>query len=172
MLTRNYVETVRSRVDEKGLACTDRHIIECLKYLAIMSGTSGRRIVVTPEVDEVWHELIVQTGPYFALCEALPGGRYVHHASITPDAYAARTGEREFVAEFLRWVPDYVHSFGPFDPERAEHWTVVGFLRSELGMTLDEINAVAASTQPEAALPPDSPWRILAHDDLEMLLAA
>jgi hypothetical protein len=39
-------------------------------------------------------------------------------------------------------------------------------------MTLAEINAVAASAQPEAALPPDSPWRALAHDDLELLLSA
>lgn len=172
MIARNYIETVRSRVVEKGVECTDQHIIECLKYLAIMSGTSGRRIVVTPDVDEVWHELIVQTSLYFALCESLPGGRYIHHASITPDAYAARTGEREFVAEFLRWVPDYVHSFGPFGPERAEHWTVVEFLRTELGMTLAEINAAGTSTAPQAALPPDSPWRALAHDDLEMLTAA
>ena len=172
MITRNYVETVRSRVMEKGFDCTDRHIIECLKYLAIMSGTPGRRIVVTPDVDEVWHELIVQTSFYFALCRSLPGGRYIHHASITPDAYAARTGEREFIDEFLRWIPDYVHSFGAFDPERAEHWTVVGFLRSKLGMTLAEINAVAASAAPEAALPSDSSWRALALDDLEMIISA
>ncbi|MBT2504239.1 hypothetical protein [Curtobacterium sp. ISL-83] len=172
MITKSYVETVRDRVTERGIECTDQHIIECLKYLAIMSGTTGRRIVVTPDVDEVWHEFIVQTRAYGALCSDLPGKRFIHHESISPDAYATRIGDTEFVDEFLRWVPDYVHSFGPFTEERARHWTVTEFLRSELGMTLADINAAGRSASPEAEVPRDSHWRVLEADDLERLLVS
>jgi|GEM_PF-2857234 len=169
MLRKEYLETVRDRVIERGVPCADSHILECLKYLAIISQTSGRRIAVTPDVDEVWHELIVQTQSYHLLCAGLPGGKYLHHESITPAAYSERVGGNEFAAEFLRWVPDYVQSFGDFTPERARHWTVISFLTSEVGMSLAEINALGRESQADSVIDDDSAWRALAKDNLGLV---
>lgn len=169
MIRSDYVEMVRSRVDEREITCTDQHILECLKYLTILSLTTGRRIAVTPEVDEVWHELIVQTSSYRELCEGLPGRRFINHQSIGPSDYAERVGRDEFVDEFLRWIPDYVHHFGRFTKERAQHWTVVRFLQDSVGLSLDEINNAGESADPHVFIDPRSPWTRLADDDLHAI---
>lgn len=161
-----YVRTVKSRLsDDRDEGTLDTQFLECLKYLAILSLTQGRRIPVTPEVDDVWHELIVQTWPYAGLCSALPGGRFIHHESITPVEYAGRVGEDTFVAEFVQWIPDYVSNFGPFTEETAQHWTVCNFLRDEMGFTLEMINGLGTSESAEVTLPAASPWRELGRRD-------
>lgn len=161
-LPAGYVRTVKSRIhDNRGEDTLDVQFLECLKYLSILSCTRGRRISVTPQVDDVWHELIVQTAPYARLCAALPGGRFIHHESITPTKYADRVGDTTFVAEFVQWIPDYVSNFGPFSDETAQHWTVCEFLRDQMGMSLPEINTLGASEEAEVSLPGDSPWRAL-----------
>ena len=136
-------------------------IVECLKYLALVGMTPGRRIAVVPGVDDVWHELIVQTEPYQALCEALPGAAFIHHESITPVEYAERVGDQEFVTEFLKWIPEYVHNFGPFTDETARLWTVTQFLCDHLGMSIQDINQFGANENGDAMLAPESPWRKL-----------
>lgn len=170
MLDETYIDLVRERVLEKGLPCSDQHILECLKFLALVSASPGRRIAVTPDVDEVWHELIVQTARYRRLCAALPSGRFIDHESITPTAYEERVGGKESVDEFLRWLPEYVSCFGPFTEERARHWTIVAFLREQLGMSLAEINDAARSAQADAILAPGSVWLQLASDDLSKVV--
>lgn len=159
--TPEYLRTAISRVPERPERTAEIQAIECLKYLCIMSLTKGRRIAVTPEVDDIWHELIVQTKSYKALCEALPGQRFVHHESITPAEYEKRVGSSEFVDEFLKWIPEYVQSFGPFTEETGHHWTIVGFLQDHVGMPLEEINELGANSPAEALLSADSPWRSL-----------
>lgn len=162
-VSNDYIETALSRIPERPRPKAEQQVIECLKYLCIMSLTRGRRIAVTPEVDDIWHELIVQTQTYRTLCKQLPGERFVHHESITPRQYEERVGNDEFVDEFLKWIPDYVQSFGPFTEASGEHWTIVQFLQKNLGMTLSEINDLGASEEAEAALPMDSPWRKLGN---------
>lgn len=165
-----YIANVRSRVEERNIQCTDQHIIECFKYLAIMSLTPGRRIAVTPDVDEVWHELIVQTSAYRRLCLDLPGKRFINHESISPESYSGRVGNAEFVDEFLRWIPDYVQSYGPFNERRAQHWTVVQFLRDAANLTLEEINDLGTNTVATASLPKASKWRNIEDDRIATVL--
>lgn len=168
-ITREYVELVRARVADRNIPCTDQHILECLKYLAILSLTQGRRIAVTPEVDEVWHELIVQTKGYKQLCDDLPGRRFIHHESIMPKEYAVKVGNDEFVEEFMRWIPDYIHNFGPFTPQSAQHWTIANFLQDVVGLSLDEINEAGRSATPEVQIPDDSPWKRLTQECLDII---
>lgn len=155
-----YVDTVRSRID-RDERTLDGQIIECLKYLALVSMTPGRRIPVTPEVDDVWHELIVQTAPYSRLCADLPGGKFVHHESITPVAYAERVGGHEFAAEFVQWIPDYVHNFGDFTDETAQHWTVCDFLQRTMGRSLGQINQLGRDNRPAVTISSESRWTLL-----------
>jgi hypothetical protein len=170
MLPREYYETVIARIPGRDSETLERQALECLRYLAIMSLTPGRRVVVDPDVDDVWHEFIVQTRSYRDLCESLPGHRFINHESITPDHYAERVGDGEFVDEFLRWIPDYVHNFGPFDADSHKHWTVVAFLMETVGMSLQEINELGESSEPEVRIPLDSPWQSLRGNEITSVL--
>lgn len=152
MITKDYHKIVYSRVPERDLGEFNKDLIECLKYLAIMSLTSGRRIVVTPEVDDVWHELIVQTKNYQDLCSWLPGKRFIHHTSITPAEYEEKVGEKEFVEEFLQWIPDYVNNFGNFTEEASNRWTVTQFLMEKLNMSIDDINRIACENKAKVSI--------------------
>jgi hypothetical protein len=156
-----YLRTVTGQFPDRSHVELEVQVTECLKYLALISLTRGRRIPVTPDVDDVWHQLIVQTRAYERLCAHLPGARFVHHESITPQEYSSRVGDEVFVREFVQWVPDYVQSFGEFTERAAARWTVVAFLRGEMGMSLDEVNELGASSPAEALLPAGSPWRAL-----------
>lgn len=156
MISKEYHKTIFSRVPDRNLDTFNTDLIECIKYLAIMSLTPGRRIVVTPEVDDVWHELIVQTRNYSEFCKWLPGGKFIHHTSITPLEYEGIVGKDEFVTEFLKWIPDYVNNFGPFTDEAAKRWTVVQFLLNTLGMTLADINNLGKANNAEIII--DKEW--------------
>ncbi|WP_167381556.1 hypothetical protein [Microbacterium oxydans] len=149
------------RIDDLNRDTVEQQFVECLKFLAITSSTSGRRIAVIPEVDRVWHELILQTMSYEHLCSELPGKQFLHHESISPSGYYERVGDREFVREFIQWIPDYVQNFGPFTARSAALWTVANFLETEMGMSLSEINRFGRDEEAEVLLPQDSPWLLL-----------
>lgn len=156
LISKEYYDIVYSRVPERSKDTFNKDLIECLKYLAIMSLTKGRRIVVTPEVDDVWHELIVQTKNYENLCKALPGERFIHHTSITPSEYEGVVGSKEFVDEFLKWIPDYIQNFGKFTEENIKRWTVTQFLVNNIKIPIDELNNLGDKSQAEVKF--DSDW--------------
>lgn len=162
---KHYVETALSKIPARPDEIAEVQALEFLKYISIMSMTGGRRIAVTPEVDDIWHEFIVQTVSYRRLCNALPAPRFIHHESITPKAYESRVGSDEFAEEFLKWIPDYTHSFGPFTEKRGKHWTVFNFLKDTVGLSLDQINETGLQSPSEAAIPESSPWRQLGEFD-------
>lgn len=168
----SYVQHLFDRIDDRERELLDVQIVECLKFLVITSATPGRRIAVTPEVDTIWHELILQTASYMSLCTAMPGGRYLHHASIMPDEYADRVGDEEFIREFVQWIPDYVQNFGEFDEERSSMWTVTRFLMEQMNYTLDEVNELGRTEVPEVELARGSAWRALGqHRKISSALA-
>ncbi|WP_133060040.1 hypothetical protein [Plantibacter elymi (nom. nud.)] len=145
MIDDDYRNHIAAEFPDRSMELVDEQIGEVLKYLTILSeGSRARFIPLTREADEIWHEMIVQTQSYFDLCEALPGGRYIHHESIGIDGFAQRIGRREAVAQFVEWIPDYTSRFGPFTEPSASHWSVVQFLRQELGLSLDEVNALGS----------------------------
>ncbi|MDQ3787965.1 MAG: hypothetical protein M3422_12050 [Actinomycetota bacterium] len=116
---------------------------ECLKFLTIASEGEPLFIPMTREVDEVWHELILQTYFYGELCERLPGGRFIHHQSIELAEYVAGPANPNLLDELLFWLPAYVSRFGDFEPERARYWSVVQYLRDVHGVSLDAVNSAA-----------------------------
>ncbi|MGH4030048.1 hypothetical protein ACQB60_14045 [Actinomycetota bacterium Odt1-20B] len=117
---------------------------ECLRYLYLVSRhperLGGLFLPVEQDIDEIWHYLILQTREYRELCEQrLPGGHFIHHRSISYDAYQRSPGRATAAEEALRWIPLYTEAFGPFDEDAVAHWTVVRFLHDELGLSLAEI---------------------------------
>ncbi|WP_369213210.1 hypothetical protein [Streptomyces flavofungini] len=126
---------------------------ECLRYLYLISRhpdrLGGLFLPVEQDIDEIWHYLILQTREYRELCEQrLPGGHFIHHRSISYDAYQAAPGRETAAEEALRWIPLYTAAFGPFDEAALPHWTVVRFLHEELGLSLAEITAAGEAEAP------------------------
>ncbi|CAL9462566.1 hypothetical protein [Streptomyces sp. enrichment culture] len=124
---------------------------ECLRYLYLVSAhpdrLAGLFLPVEQDIDEIWHYLILQTREYRTLCEErLPGGHFIHHRSIAYGDYQQEPGRETAAEEALRWVPLYVEAFGPFDEDALPHWTIVGFLHAQLGLSLTEISDLGGTT--------------------------
>ncbi|MEV4340985.1 hypothetical protein [Streptomyces sp. NPDC049590] len=153
-----YEEVVRHFLAGPGgpAEATVRHQVrECLRYLYLVSlhpdRLAGLFLPVEQDIDEIWHYLILQTHEYQELCEQrLPGRRFIHHRSISYGAYQEAPGRATAAEEALRWIPLYTAAFGPFDEDAVPHWTIVRFLRDELGMSTAQIAALAdGATAPE-----------------------
>lgn len=134
-------------------AYVERQVVECLKYLYLISRYPERLVglflPVEQAIDEVWHYLILQTREYRELCEErLPGGFFIHHRSLPYEDYQqGQPGREEALEEALRWLPLYRGEFGPFDEEALPHWTMVRFLHQQMGLSLDDIAALEAEDQ-------------------------
>ncbi|GAA3487690.1 hypothetical protein GCM10018987_17690 [Streptomyces cremeus] len=149
-----HAEVVRhfsQKPDAPDPAVVAHQVRECARYLYLVSRhpdrLAGLFLPVEQDIDEIWHFLILQTREYRELCEQrLPGGHFIHHRSISYDAYRTTepaTPQRTAAAEeALRWIPFYRQTFGGYDEEALPHWTVVRFLHQELGLSLEEINAL------------------------------
>ncbi|WP_437963838.1 hypothetical protein WMF04_29430 [Sorangium sp. So ce260] len=138
------------RTTGEEAAFVERQVIECLRYLYLVSRyperLAGLFLPVEQAIDEVWHYLILQTREYRALCEeGLPGGFFIHHRSLPYEDYQETQPSREqSLEEALRWLPLYREEFGPFDAGALPHWTMVRFLNERLGLSLDAIAALEA----------------------------
>jgi hypothetical protein len=118
---------------------------ECLKFLIIASENEPVFIPLTQDVDDVWHELILQTHFYAQLCARLPGGKFIHHQSLELRDYAEGDTNPDLLEELLFWLPAYVGRFGEFTEERARYWSIVHYLRDRHGITLDAVNSAGRS---------------------------
>lgn len=134
---RNYFRRKFAGVPEAEL---ERRIEEALRFLFISHECKGS-IPVSRDIDDIWHAWILQTQEYFALCERLPAGRYVHHSSNDYlRHFDPHIGEQEDLHEAVRMLALYVANFGPFDERSAGHWRLVQHMISRWGWTLAQIN--------------------------------
>lgn len=150
----DYAKIVGEKVAQPRSQDFDTQLNETLKFLCITSMNSGRRQALNEECDDVWHMLILQTRPYFELCDRLPGGKFLHHSSQSPADYSVRVGDSKFVREWVMWLPDYVHHFGPFTEETSECWVVCDFFKKRMGWSVQEINAFGESNSPDVTFDP------------------
>lgn len=145
----NETASYAGRMFRRDPALAERQVIECLRYLYLISShpqrLRGLFLPVEQPVDEVWHYLILQTREYRALCERLPGAFSIEHRSLPYASYQQQQPSRRTVIEqALRWIPLYCKAFGPFDEGALPHWTIVRFLHKELGLSLEEISTLDA----------------------------
>ena len=113
---------------------------ECLKFLYLRSVSGRGFIPLSGDVDDIWHEFILQTREYALFCQALPGQSFIHHNSIAFDKHAKKISNHQAVANLLEWIPAYVKSFGQFTDKTAGFWVIVKMLQCEFGYSLDQIN--------------------------------
>jgi hypothetical protein len=131
-------------------------IDECLKYLFLASlrSQAGLKsyIPVTQDIDEVWHQCILQTKAYASLCKALPGEIFIHHQSTHDglDGYMKVQGAEALIEEQLWWLEHYCLYFGGFTELGSRHWNIVTFLEEALSLTLQDINRIGGGGYVEA----------------------
>jgi len=134
------VKTIRIRL--KDLSDTEfwLQIEECLKFLYLISIYGPSFIPLSKDLDEVWHELILQTREYAALCKRLPSGRFIHHASGSFGEYLANRDSANEIRRMVQWIPHYLKHFGAFESDRARYWTLISHLQKTYNFTLEQIN--------------------------------
>ncbi|MFD4631570.1 hypothetical protein ACFVYR_26085 [Streptomyces sp. NPDC058284] len=150
-LHQEVVRHFAAKPDAPAASYVTHQVRECLRYLYLVSRhpdrLGGLFLPVEQEIDEIWHYLILQTREYRELCEQrLPGGRFIHHRSVSYGDYQQAPGRATAAEEALRWLPLYTAAFGPYDEDALPHWTVVRFLHEELRLSLEEIAALAAGS--------------------------
>jgi hypothetical protein len=119
---------------------------ELLKFLYISSKYPQLKktfIPLTKEVDDIWHELILQTAYYQKLCEALPGGKMIHHESLSFHDYQTNIPKNELIHEMLQWISLYVKNFGDFTEERIYFWFFINKIKETLNLSISELNNYA-----------------------------
>jgi hypothetical protein len=144
-----YSEVVRHFSERTGHAVeeVEQQVIECLRYLYLVSAhpaqLSGLFLPVEQSIDEIWHYLILQTREYRVLCEErLPGGFFIEHRSVSYNEYGQAPSRETLIEQSLRWLPLYREAFGAFSETASRHWTMVRFLREEMGLPLSAIAAM------------------------------
>lgn len=116
---------------------------ECLKFLYLRAVSGRGFIPLSGEVDEIWHAFILQTKCYADFCESLPGGKFIHHNSISIEDYTESVTRERTVTRLLEWIPAYIKHFGPFTADASKYWMIVQLLIQEFDYDLSEINALA-----------------------------
>jgi hypothetical protein len=119
-----------------------RRISEFFKFIYLQSMKDSGFIPVTKEVDDIWHEYILQTRDYAVLCQDLPSKQFVHHQTISLEQYVGRVNRVEAIKTMLAWVPNYRTHFGDFTELNAPYWLIVVFLSNEMNFTLEQINKI------------------------------
>lgn len=117
-------------------------IQEFLRFIYLQSLKDGGFIPVTDEIDQIWHEYILQTREYLALCNDLPHAKFVHHQTGTLETYTQARDRKQVIQDMLVWIPTYVETFGVFTETTAPYWTVVQFLLKNTSLTLSQLNSI------------------------------
>jgi hypothetical protein len=118
-------------------------IEEFFKFIYLCSLYGGSHIPLSKEVDEIWHEFILQTEEYYELCMSLPGKRFIHHRSGNLKETVKMSNKTQTIKKLFQWLPIYYKHFGEFGIDQAPLWQVVHFLMTELRLSLKEINEIA-----------------------------
>ena len=121
----------------------EERVEEFFKFIYIISLHPGSFIPVNYDIDEIWHEYILQTEEYQGLCEALPGKRFIHHRSNTLEEYSEKKGDKQVIHKMLMWLPLHYKYFGPFSEKSAKYWSIVTALIEEKKLSLEQINMLA-----------------------------
>ncbi|PJD94340.1 MAG: hypothetical protein CK426_03375 [Legionella sp.] len=134
-----HLQSVFCTLDEDALSV---RIQEFLRFIYLQSLKDGGFIPVTDEIDQIWHEYILQTREYLALCNDLPHAQFVHHQTATLATYIQTRNRKEVIQDMLMWIPTYVETFGKFTEKTAPYWTIVQFLLKHTSLTLSQLNSI------------------------------
>jgi hypothetical protein len=154
LISPEYIDIVFNFLTDYTETVRDELIDECLKFLWICSSINKKAFVpVSQDVDNVWHAFILQTRLYPGLCSILPGKDFIHHQSGSFYDYMSATSGQLMAEELVLWLTEYHRMFGDFTAESAQHWVIVNFLMQGEGLSLAEVNTLAAGGEVNVSLP-------------------
>ena len=137
-------ETIYRKYQDSDPQDVTNCLTELMKYLYLVSKypktLSATFIPITQEVDDMWHQMILQTRYYPQICERLPGKRFVHHESMPFESYISEHEQQNLVHEILRWVPYYVKTFGDIQPTSMKYWWFFNTIIDVQKLELNKLN--------------------------------
>ena len=137
------IALLHKKLASKNSADLDIMIAEFVKFMFLRSSYGKGFIPLKGDIDDVWHEYILQTMEYEKFCLSLPGKKFIHHISLHLEEFSEGKDKKTVIRDLLLWLPNYYRHFGAFTAETADYWMIVGFLQKELGWSLDEVNQFA-----------------------------
>ena len=141
-----YYSVVKDRLTTKNIiaeASFDGFFNSFLKYIFMSSFLPTTQLPVCLEVDEIWHEFIIQTVEYEIFCKNyLPGSRFIHHSSISKELYQStyKVDDEKFFIDQMHWLGYHYYYFGAYLRYEIPHWKCTEFLSKTVGLSLDDIN--------------------------------
>lgn len=112
------------------------------RYKAEGSLVKGSFIPVNKNIDDIWHEFILQTREYEYLCKSLPGKSFIHHQSGKFNEYKEKHGFEGSVKRLLDYLPGYVKYFGKFTNKGLKYWTIPNCLVSSGTLSIEQLNNI------------------------------
>lgn len=154
LISPGYIDIVFDFLTDYSEVVRNELIDECLKFLWICSSINKKAFVpVSQDVDNVWHAFILQTRLYPGLCSILPGKDFIHHQSGSFHDYMNATSGQLMAEELVLWLTEYHRMFGDFSEKSARHWVIVNFLMQSEGLSLADVNILAAGGEVNILLP-------------------
>ena len=96
-------------------------------------------------LDEIWHELIVETKFYRELCEKFRSGSFVDHTAMPLTEYLDSITADQAKREQLAWLILYVDLFGPIDQPAFAILPMARGLANLMGLGLEDLNSLAST---------------------------
>lgn len=112
-------------------------VMELLRFLCLVSlGESETEALVSQELDEIWHAIILDTRLYRSICLALPGNKFLDHVPGETHSLLSKEGMHKAMQSMIA----YVRHFGPFTKDVLIYWPAVSDLASAFDLSLTELN--------------------------------
>ena len=141
VLPQDTIEIIRSKF---GNWPEDKFILvlsETLKMISICIWTERAFLPCNGDVDQMWHELILETRTYRMLCEAIRPGKFLDHTGISFSEYQRLLSPKEIESIQLSILASYFASFGDFTPETLPYWIFAKEISERMEWSIVQFNA-------------------------------
>ncbi len=92
-------------------------------------------------IDQIWHESIVETREYAALCDSICPGSFLHHTGMAHSEWMQSRSINDQDSEDLSVLASYYSNFGPFDSATVHHWVVATDIMKLKQWNLNQLNS-------------------------------
>lgn len=136
------IQTVRKKISDPTDLELTNYLRELMRFLYLAANSPSSIFFPGDQImDNVWHELILETANYRTLCNKFKSGRFLDHNSITFDEYVSLQGNEAVHSEQCSWLASYLLNFGPIEPSAFKILNLAKTLANKMNANLDQLNA-------------------------------
>lgn len=139
-VSKHMLKVYRKSFDQWDSEKQETALEEFLKFAILASYFGNIFIPCTRDIDQIWHKFILETRDYFAFCDRIKPGNYLHHSGVTYDDYCEMKPGEKVIEEDVSVLASYWQNFGPFTEKTIGYWHFGNVLRLRHGMTIDDFN--------------------------------